>query len=200
MQIEAGLSVERKPWPGPFGIRTDGERYIYDALQPFLTSWRWDDPDRRGVLTRLLNADQLAVWSIWNVDGQIDNGGSVQAVSNSYGELCEDAIIGFAQLGLQDYAQLMDRAFSCYERPISRDRGERLLMLERLAGLSGDPHDFSRFGDVNYISKIYTNCGKVSGPAERPYWEMKRVRPIEAALCLAIDARRGSFFSGVPAR
>jgi Domain of unknown function (DUF4375) len=57
------------------------------------------------------------------------NGSFCQFLFNSSGELAEETVQGFQSFGLATVHQLLDEVFSCFERPISKERLNRINML-----------------------------------------------------------------------
>ena len=131
----------------PLDTQWDGDLYAFveysmDRVQEV---WRWDDPAHAATMAADLTPQQLAVWAILNADGQVCNGGFSQFFYNSYGELAEEALQGFHLLGMQECAAIFEQAYAAFaQRPIPKDREQRILMLEQLgededsdAGASG---------------------------------------------------------------
>ena len=162
-------------------------------MDPILEVWRWDDPARRAACFKVFNEDQIGLWAIWQIDGQIDNGGVVQAISNSDGELCEEAVQGFRRFGLIDHAELLDEALSLFERPIPLDREDRHRMLERATGVDADLYDPAS------ASKLFMAGSDLTKDVNDRYFTLKKTiygrdMNLLQDLSQIIEKRKDSFF------
>lgn len=121
--------------------------------------WKWDDPKNAKTLARKMTEEQLLLWAVNNVVGQICNGGFSQALYNSYGELAEEAILGLRKFGLERHADIIDEAWNVFGvRPVPRDREARIKRLERLSRLEKLPSFISAF--IQHASAIFTQTSK----------------------------------------
>lgn len=104
--------------------------------------WDFDDLEADQAFAKKLTKEQLLLWAVCNVDGQICNGGFSQALFNSYGQLAEEAIPGLRLFGLDEFADLVDQAWNEFGiRPIPRDREVRI---ERLEQIEPTEEDYNR--------------------------------------------------------
>jgi Domain of unknown function (DUF4375) len=125
-------------WAGSYSELTGEKFELYDytsyAASRIDTAWEFENADMAAWLTREASPATLALWTIQNADGQICNGGFSQFFFNSYGELAEEALVGFRYFGMNKYADLLDEAYVLFlERPIPKDRDERIGILDAMA-------------------------------------------------------------------
>ena len=188
------IVVERQYWPGNLDVISDNEAYLFAALDPLEAVWNWDDPRCHAACVEVFNKDQLALWAIWNIDGQINNGGVIQALWNSFGELCEEAVSGFRHFDLHEHASLLDEAFSMFERPISLRREERRCMLERILkhqSINGDP-----LGVVarESVSALFTAGSARVSAIENRYFDLNEEEDTLGLLARIVDRRKDQYF------
>jgi hypothetical protein len=129
----AGKTVDvREVWPGaPDEDATSCQLYKYlDCAVAYLQRhWVYDNPSAAAQLVETCHPLQLQLHAIKHAHGEIVNGGFCQFLFNSSGELAEEAVQGFQSFGLATVHQLLDELFSCFERPISKERLKRINML-----------------------------------------------------------------------
>lgn len=123
--------------PAAIKARKAQKLNLYDlveyAASRLCEAWRWDNPARAAELTQQATPELLALWAILNVDGQVCNGGFNQLFYNSYGELAEQALQGFALFGMHDYVRILEQAYAIFpERPITANRAQRIELLEAM--------------------------------------------------------------------
>lgn len=100
------------------------------------TLWRYEDPVTARTLVTKMTEEQLSLWAVYNMIGQVCNGGFSQALYNSYGELSEEAVSGLRMFGFDRHAQIFDEAWNAFGiRPIPRHRQKRIAHLESLANV-----------------------------------------------------------------
>ena len=129
----------RMPWRSiePLKTEWDGDLfgYVEYTMDRVREAWDWDNPAQAKEMTAALTPSQLALWAVLNADGQVCNGGFSQFFYNSYGELAEEALQGFRLLGMPEYADLFEQAYSQFaHRPIPKDRKQRIAILDALTG------------------------------------------------------------------
>lgn len=121
--------------------------------------WKWDSLEASKTLVTKMTEEQLLLWAVDNVVGQICNGGFSQALFNSYGELAEEAIVGLRKFGLVRHAEIIDEAWDIFGiRPVPRNREARIKRLERMSALEILPPMISSF--IEYASAIFTKTSK----------------------------------------
>lgn len=134
-------SFADQPHPEISGVWTDNiwppERWYQMpelAYGNTLSLWEWDNLPASKTLVTKMTEEQLLLWAVDNIVGQICNGGFDLALDNSYGELAEDAIIGLRKFGLVRHAEIVDEAWNVFGvRPVPRSRIVRWEQLERLS-------------------------------------------------------------------
>ncbi|MEM8572666.1 MAG: DUF4375 domain-containing protein [Pseudomonadota bacterium] len=104
-----------------------------EATENILMFWHWDNPRHSKKMAKMLTEEQVLLWAVENIVGQICNGGFHQALHNSYGELAEEGLLGLRKFGLDPFADIVERAWEIFGiRPIPRDRDERNARLDAL--------------------------------------------------------------------
>lgn len=190
--------TERNALPGPCFLEDgskdescDEESYVFDALGSIASGWEFEEPEWRRVNQPRLNEDQIGVFAIWTVTGQIENGGIAQVFYNGSGELAEDAVHGARRFGLNQLADILEEAYDRFARPVPIDREERWRLLEKMAGMQ--PHDSE---DMEAVSKIFTKCSEVFDDLDDRYFDLlqEKNESILVTLARIIEARKGSFF------
>ncbi|GAB6844396.1 hypothetical protein HNR00_002541 [Methylorubrum rhodinum] len=190
--------TERNAWPGPCFSESGGkneacneENYVFAAIGSVASGWEFEEPEWRRVNQPRLNEDQIGLFAIWNVAGQIENGGITQVFYNSFGELAEDALQGARRFGLNRLADILEEAYDRFARPVPIDREERWRLLEKMAGMQ--PHDSE---DMEAVSEIFKKCSKVFDDLDDRYFDLLNESGESILITLAriIEARKGSFF------
>ncbi len=121
------------PWRDEFWPTTEWYDILYFALGRVEELWQFDNPKAAKKLASRMTKEQLLLWAVINVDGQVENGGFSQVFSNSYGELAEEAITGLRTIGLIRQAEIYDEVFTLFgARPVPRNRDTRIERLEKL--------------------------------------------------------------------
>ena len=114
-------------WRDEYWPPSDWEDIIDLALGKIETLWIFDRPWSYRMLARRITKEQLYLWAVLNISGQVCNGGFYQALFNSYGELAEESIAGLRMFGLSRHAEIFDEAFNAFGiRPIPRNGDKRL--------------------------------------------------------------------------
>jgi hypothetical protein len=98
--------------------------------------WDFDDFAADRKLATRMTQEQVLLWALLNLAGQVCNGGFSQALYNSYGQLAEEAVTGMRLFGLTRHAEIFDEAWTQFGvRPIPRERTARIERLEILADI-----------------------------------------------------------------
>jgi len=103
-----------------------------------------DDYDNSFETIQGLSEGRQAIYSIWLVEGEVNNGGFNQFYFNSSGEFAEMAVNGFELVGAVEYATLMKRANKIYAEQNIGDRQDRTI------------EDFSESYDDNPLNDLDT--------------------------------------------
>jgi hypothetical protein len=122
----------REVWPGaPDENATSLQFHEYlDCAVGYLDShWVPDDPSAAAEMGEKCHPFQIQLYAMKAAHAGIVNGGFFQFLFNSSGELAEEAVQGFQNFGLPNVHQLLNEVFSCFERPISKERLKRINML-----------------------------------------------------------------------
>lgn len=190
--------TEQNAWPGPCFLdgggkneTCDEEKYLYAAIGSIASGWKFDEPEWRHVNQPRLNEDQIGVFAIWNVTGQIENGGITQVFYNSYGELAEEALQGARRFGLSQLADILEEAYDRFARPVPIDREDRWRLLEKMARMQ--PHDSE---NMEAVSEIFTKCASVFDDLDDRYFDILNESGESILITLAriVEARKESFF------
>lgn len=108
--------------------------------------WQFDSLKTYRHAPKKITEEQMLLWAVENMVGQVCNGGFSQAFYNSYGELAEEAIIGLRRFGFLRHVDIFERAFDAFGlRPVPRSRVSRIAQLERLSAYEEameEPSDF----------------------------------------------------------
>ena len=189
------MKIERRPWQGPYSESMDSEGYLSDAIDPLDSVWRWDDPVTREACIGTFNKDQLALWSIWNVDGQICNGGFTQVFYNSYGELAEEALRGFQRFKMNKYADPLEEAFGKFTRPIPIARRDRLTTPESTLEVDLGTTTDKGLHDMRRVSEMFHKSSQFFDGLEKIYFNLRHSQgDFDKVLCRIRDEREESFF------
>jgi hypothetical protein len=158
---------------------------------PWSACGGWEDIECREFCLSLFNEDQTALWAIWGVDLEIENGGFIQFFENSYGEIAEEAVHGFRRFNMNGYADLLKEAFNKFERPIPIGREDRWRMVQRRLGLNVVGMKSTR--EQNTMAYMRGNL--LLDGLDIRYAELKEAEGyfIEV-LCHKVEERRASFF------
>lgn len=90
---------------------------VQAAVQPLWTAY-FEEPDR-------LTPAQSALVHVWATLGMVDNGGLVHFVDTT-GDRGTAVVAGFRALGLDDYADIIERTLRLYPAASAGDPDERL--------------------------------------------------------------------------
>ena len=109
----------------------DSFDYVMEHLDPFINKYISTGKSSLGEEDRELLA-------IWLVDSEVNNGGFDQFYWNSAGDLAKEAIEGFATIGAEERAEIVEAANSHFpgQRP-SEDRKERQKQLDLIQSSTG---------------------------------------------------------------
>lgn len=129
-----GTSRPRKHIPNA-DVTKDWADYYWidcaDSLEAW--QWTWDDMEADKLLASRMTKEQFFLWAVTNVHGQIGNGGFSMILSNSYGQLAEEAVIGLRHFDMHEYADVIERGLDLFPvRPIPRKREERNNIFENM--------------------------------------------------------------------
>lgn len=104
------------------------------AFEKIELVWDFDDPQKSKDLARRMTQEQLLLWAVLNMVGQVCNGGFTQSFYNSYGQLAEESLKGLRLFGFARHAEIFEEAFNVLgERPVPRDRRARCQLVEQLS-------------------------------------------------------------------
>jgi len=139
-----------------------------DAMGRVERHWEWDTPDTARDLASKMTQEQLWLWAVRNIVGQICNGGFSQALYNSYGELAEEAVLGLRHFEMSSFADLIDEAWTAYGlRPISRNRNERIARLEHLSDMDEGECPTE---PIEHAFGIFKNTGEIWDDLETKFY------------------------------
>ena len=128
--------------------------------------WKFDNPESAKAVAAKMTKEQLYLFAVMQVVGDICNGGFSQAFYNSYSEIAEEAVLGLEMFGLTRHAEILDEGFTLFGiRPIPRDRNVRIAKLEALSTTEKDR--FGVFGFLGFGKPAINPAGDV---VER--WEL----------------------------
>ncbi len=148
-----------QPWRDEFWPPSKWYEMPDIALGEVPTYWRFDNPNAAKNLVGRMTKEQLLLWAVTNVAGQVCNGGFSQALYNSYGELAEESITGLRTFGLIRHAEIFDEAFTLFGvRPVPRDRDSRIEHLEILANIEKEASKSLHF--IDHTSAVFDGTSK----------------------------------------
>lgn len=102
-----------------------------------VNAWDFDDMDAARALATRLTQEQVLLWAVVNMVGQVSNGGFSQALYNSYGQLAEESVEGLELFGFIRHAEIFDEALTRFGvRPVPREREVREARLEVLSSMA----------------------------------------------------------------
>lgn len=183
------VPVAKPPYPADLWARGAHEDFIWTAFEPIDEAWTWGRLHETPQMLAPFNDAQIALWAIWNVDGQIRNGGFIQALENMYGELAEHAIAGLHLFGMDEQADLMAQGFGRFFRPVPMDADERHERM--LAVLNVEPG--GTYEDVH--RQVYARGRALIGDILGRYFDAAGdLDTYFARLAAAIHDRRDQFF------
>jgi hypothetical protein len=119
-------------WPGPIDMDRDCiSTYLDRAADAIGAYWEWDNSAASKAIAQRCHPWQIELLAVKVAHGELLNGGFPQFLTNSYGELAEEAASGFAHFGFPEVHQVFNDALSHFPRPISKDRVQRINMLHQ---------------------------------------------------------------------
>ena len=96
--------------------------------------WEFDDPQACTKILSRFTQEQHMLLAITVLVNQVCNGGFSQAFVNSYGEMAEEALMGFDMFGLAPFGAIFDEAYNRFGiRPIPQDRYARIERLKLIS-------------------------------------------------------------------
>jgi hypothetical protein len=196
----------RPPWPGPIDIDRDCiSTYLDRATDMIGSHWEWDDPAIATAIAKRCHPWQIELLAVKAAHGELLNGGFTQFLTNSYGELAEEAATGFGHFELYEIHNLFNEVLSHFPRPISKDRVCRINMLHQRFDIEKEVFDsvdewFER------QRQVPMNVDEMAAPILDPFVDRYyslinlsdsdlsgRLR-FEVPLCLFVDRHRNIFW------
>ena len=162
--------------------------------------WSWDGEGKDHEIRAAITPELMALWAILNADGQVCNGGFSQFFYNSYGELAEEALEGFKLFGMDEYAAIFEEAYAAFSvRPIPKDRGERIAILDFL---SDEETADEATNSIEHYSKLAQGTEELWDDLETRYYSLIHQKGVEGGYNAAfyrpladfIDANPEKFF------
>jgi len=179
-------------WPGTLEAESDPEDYIYPAMYSVMGAWIWESAEQFEKCLASFNKDQLSLWTIFNVDGQIRNGGFTQLLYNSYGELAGLAVDAYRHFGMDEQAAVVEQALSKLGKPVPISRAERWAMLRELSGVNFADR---QPGDMEPLSDLHRAIGPIFDELEGRYYRLDETfGNFPRRLAEEISIRKARFF------
>ena len=199
----------RKPWPGPIDKdQGDLTTYLDDAID--LIDWQWDDPVHATRIAHRCHPWQMGLFAIKVAHGELINGGFSQFLTNSYGELAEEAVCGFRDFELYEFHDLFNEVFSLFPRPISKNRLERIHIFHKRFDIEDrvfqsveEWNEKEREREGNISTNVFEMAAPILDPFDDRYYNLIKLSKhdrwgragLEVPLSDFVDRHKEVFFN-----
>ena len=88
--------------------------------------------EREGQILRQATRGERALYALWTVDGEVNNGGFEQFFVNTSGALTQEAIRGAREIGARRHERILRAAVAPFQRGVPKDRAARQRALDEI--------------------------------------------------------------------